>query len=183
MKKILITGVALFTFLIFSGLGLVVLFSNSFGVNIDNSSLFPQVEVTTLDEETTDKLSGLTDFYNTENDSSVTIVNKSGKDITIEYTNTSYSKVEGTPNYYIDGNGVYLTTEGNKVILNAIPETYDYYLSNGNEFSPYDVPNVYARVEEYYDSASYYDYVDSEQVTTDTINLKDGESYEIKLPE
>ncbi len=188
MKKILIAVVALFTFLIFSGLGLVVLFSNSFGINIDNSSLFPQVEVTTLDEETADKLNSLTDYYSISNDLStnlepVTLVNQSGRDITVDYTTTTYPTIEGTSFYMIDGYGIYLITEDNNVILKAVPDTYEHYLTNGNGFASYDDPQVYASAEELIDIDSPSEIYDSQQVTEDTIILKDGESYEIKLPE
>ncbi len=183
MKKIIITSLALFTFLIFSGLGLVVLFSNSFGVNVDNSGLLPQFEFTTLDEKATDQLSSLTDFYSTQNVQSITLVNKSGKDITVNYTGIAYSDVKGSPAFYVDGNGVYLSIKGRNVTLNAVPDTYDHYLSNGNGFASYDNPQVYATVEEAVDAESYDTYYESQQVTEDTIIIKDGESYEIKLPE
>lgn len=177
MKKIFIilgSAFALFTFVM---LGIYAFAVNDWGLDIDESNLFPSFTLTALDHKIDYKR-----YYSYYGDdvNDFKIINKTDDDITV-YTNSNfYSEKNGDYDFYLDTYGNYsIEVNGKKISILPVTDDYQYVLTSSGIFSTGYDSNMRIEVSEYYDSG---DYVEPKS-TDETITIKAGDSYEVKLPE
>ncbi len=178
MKKFIILIASLFSFFIFSALALIALTTNQYGININSEQLLPTFEITVLDENTIDKTL-FNDYYSPiVNSQPVTIINNTDQDINIYQNSSYYPDLEGNyeTDYYFES--LLTSIQGNTITLTNGPTEYDAYWLN-DFYIPDTEPYINIQSYEYYDSATAPESIYEQN----TITVKKGQSYAIKLPE
>ncbi len=177
MKKIFIilgSAFALFTFIM---LGIYAFAVNDWGLDIDKSNLFPSFTLTALDHNI-DYMRYYSYFGDDVNE--FKIINNTDDDITVYKHSNFYTKQNGDYDFFIDTYGNYtIEVSGKKISILPVTDDYQYVLSTSGIYSSEDDNNMRVELSENYDSE---DYVEPDS-SDETITIKAGDSYEIKLPE
>lgn len=177
MKKIFIilgSAFALFTFVM---LGIYAFAVNDWGLDIDESNLFPSFTLTALDHKI-----DYNRYYSYYGDdiNKFKIINKTDDDITVYVNSNFYTEQNGDYEFFIDTYGNYtVEVSGKKVSILPVTDDYQYVFSSSGIFSSGDDRNMRVELSESYDNE---DYVEPDS-TDETITIKAGDSYEVKLPE
>lgn len=176
MKRLLIIILSAFTFFIFCGLGAVIILTNSIGITIDDRGLFLQMSISGIDDNDTRLMSSYVNKTTTE---PLTLVNQTGKSLDYRYYGESSQKPSSLTTY-IYGDGIYFEDQGDQVIVKSLSTEYDYIFAQNYLYSSGNTqPYIEINVSDEFDYEEAGSDISSEKYGT----LKDGESYEIKLPE
>lgn len=182
MKKKIIVGItllaSLFIIFICGALGIGLFIGNSYGINISDDSLFQTVEITTLSREQFPQ-GDYKQFIDNDLAQKTDIVINNDTDQPLDvnlYVDTVDGKVKYNCLYGSASSNLYIEQlNTNTYSIKSIPDEYDYYLLYTNEFNANAESNVTFHF-------SYEDENNNQSQDFDTITIKQGDSYEIKLP-
>ncbi len=181
MKKFIILIASAFSFCLFITLLVFAFVTNDYGINIDESGLFPKFDFTFFDNDTDQTFDNRmwTDFG--AKTSSIKIQNNTKEDITLNAIIGYYPKINGNFDVNINTYGsISITKEGNTFDIDTLPYTnYDYTYVDNDFFNESDRRFVDIFINEFYDNEN--NDVDTKNKQIE-YTMKAGETYEIKLP-
>lgn len=173
MKKFIIIVFAGFTFCLFTGLGLVILNTNSYGINYDTDGLLPKVEVTFIDEVNGVNVEDVKTYFYKEG-KKVTVTNSTGRDLSVTILRDKDLKRNQIAYFYLDSNFTYVEAAGSEAIIHSLGDDFDeYFITHQPGITTSGNPQIFVEI-------ATEDGTEAE-FETEKIQIKAGESYEISV--
>ncbi len=181
MKKFIILLVSAFSFCLFSVLLVFAFATNDYGINIDESGLFPKFDFTFFDNETDQTFDNRMWTDLTAETKHFKIHNNTKDSIAISTSIDYYPDSDGNFDININSFGpVSITKQGTTFEINTLPyNEFDYTYIDYDVYSNNDSTYINVFGNEYVDNENYdpnYKTMSVEDI------IKAGETYEIKLP-
>lgn len=187
MKKKIILAITLITSLFITIvcilLATYLLAVNDYGININHDHLFPDFQITRLDDNYFDSNQSNTNIYSQfKVNSKITLQNNTNQDITLDIsypnfkTGVKYNNLE----LYRDNEVPITQPDPTSLIINPTPNQYDIYYVNNHIFS--SNRSLYLNLNLDYSCNKT---CENENQTDDygskTVTIKKGATYEVKL--
>lgn len=180
MKKFIILIASAFSFCLFTTLLIFAFGTNDYGINVDESGLFPSFDFTFFDNESDQTFDNhmWADF--SANTSSIKIHNNTKEDITLNSDIQYYPSIGGAFDINLNTYGpISITKDGTTFNIDSLPYTdYDYIYADYDLFNNSYSRNITLYGNEYYNNEN--DNADTKNSTLEH-TIKAGETYEIKL--
>lgn len=187
MKKKIIVAITLITSLFITIvcilLATYLLAVNDYGLNINHDHLFPDFQITRLDDNYFSSNQYNTNIYsNFKDNSEITVQNNSNQDISLDiyYPNFKSGIKYNNLGLYQNTYAPITQSDPTSIIVNPVPNKYDVYYVNNHIFSSNRGLSLSLRLDyscsKTCDKENQTDDYDSKIVT-----IKKGETYEVKL--
>lgn len=193
MKKLFIALASAFCFCVFFSLGLIILFTNTYGVNIATDGLLSELQFYFIDDQEVLKNSHSNFSDELRASDQYHVTNNTDEDLKLNL-HTRYSPTyEGNYNFILDAiSGVTFSVNGSEIGIETIPDDYDFYIKH-NIYAATKTKVIGIYINEDYvgsnfdgdvnEQDAYTQFDESLKSDTQELTIKKGESYEIKLPE
>ncbi|WOO88526.1 hypothetical protein R2F61_06235 [Mollicutes bacterium LVI A0078] len=183
MKKFIILIASAFSFCLFTVLLVFAFVTNDYGINIDESGLFPKFDFTFFDNDTDQTFDNRMWADLPTGTKSIKIKNNTKEALELSSSIDYYQKIDGSFSINVNTFGpISVTKAGATFNINSVPYTdFDYTYVDYDLYSNYDTNYVNVSGHEYFDSENAENLPQYQNETND-YTIKAGETYEIKLP-